>query len=246
MKLKILGSVSPYSKLDKNCIGYLITDKSNKILLDCGSGVTRLMNFPSDLENLTIIISHLHKDHYADLAAIAYASYTYHNLGLLEKKIDVYIPSDNSLEDYNYLMNYGKENYFNIHTFTEKSSIDIGGINITFCQTKHPVLTFAINVTKDDIKISYTADTGYDDKLSLFCKEANILISDASFLEEQKKDNNAHLSAKEAALIAKDGNVQKLVLSHLFPEIDKSCYLKEAQSIFKNVEVAIENKEYDL
>ena len=193
MKLKILGSVSPYSKLDKNCIGYLITDKSNKILLDCGSAVTRLMTFPSDLENLTIIISHLHKDHYADLAAIAYASYTYHNLGLLKEKIDVYIPNDNSLEDYNYLMNYGKENYFNFHIYDENSSINVEGINITFYQTNHPVLTFAINVIKDDIKVSYTADTGYDNKLSSFCKNANILISDASFLEEQKKGNNAHL-----------------------------------------------------
>ncbi len=111
MILKILGSVSPYPKENKNCTGYLIYDKdtNQKILLDCGNGITRLMNFPNDLENLTVIISHLHKDHYADLSAIAYASYVYHNLGLLNTEVKVFIPSDKNLKDYDYLMHYGKK-----------------------------------------------------------------------------------------------------------------------------------------
>lgn len=44
MILKILGSVSPYPKTSNNCVGYLIYDTSNnqKILLDCGNGITSL------------------------------------------------------------------------------------------------------------------------------------------------------------------------------------------------------------
>ena len=60
MKLRVLGSVSPYAKGKNNCPGYLIDEKETKILLDCGSGITRELNLPKDLENLTIIISHLH------------------------------------------------------------------------------------------------------------------------------------------------------------------------------------------
>ena len=54
MKLKVLGSVSPYIKGNDNCPGYLIENENAKVLLDCGSGITREMKLPDDLENLTI------------------------------------------------------------------------------------------------------------------------------------------------------------------------------------------------
>ena len=73
MELKVLGTVSPYCKLDKNCPGFLIKNGEHKILLDCGNGITRLLNLQEDLKNLTIILSHLHKDHYGDILSIAYA-----------------------------------------------------------------------------------------------------------------------------------------------------------------------------
>ena len=70
--------------------GYLITNKQDKILLDCGNGISREMKMPDDLINLTIIISHLHKDHYGELLSLGYASYIYNKLGYLDKKINVY------------------------------------------------------------------------------------------------------------------------------------------------------------
>lgn len=248
MILKILGSVSPYSKANNNCIGYLIYDTNNnqKILLDCGNSITKLMKIPDDLENLTIIISHLHKDHYADLGAIAYASYVYHNLGFLNNKVKVYIPNDKDLEDYHYLTNYGTENYMDFYVYDKKSNFNINDINISFYQTRHPIKTFAVNIIKENIKLSYSSDTGYDEKISLFFQDADILICESSFLKYQKNGNINHLSAEEAAIIAKKSNVKKLILSHFWPEIDKLNYLEEAQNIFKNVDVAVENREYVL
>ena len=89
-----LGTISPYTKNDMNCPGYLIKYNNKKILLDCGNGITRLLSFPNDLENLNVIITHYHKDHFGDLGALQYASYVYHNLGLLSDKIKIYIPEN--------------------------------------------------------------------------------------------------------------------------------------------------------
>ena len=55
MEIKVLGTVSPYCKDDKNCPGYLVTNDQTKILLDCGNGITRNLKLPDDLENLNII-----------------------------------------------------------------------------------------------------------------------------------------------------------------------------------------------
>lgn len=246
MILKILGSVSPYPNLNSNCIGYLIKDENHKILLDCGNGITKLMKFPETLENLTIIISHLHKDHYSDLSAIAYASYVYHNLGLLDNRVKVYIPNDNSLADYKYLMNYGNENYMDFYVYDENSCISINDINVKFYQTQHSIKTYAMNVIKRDLKISYSADTGYDEHITTFFENSDILICESSFLKEQKNGNTNHLCAEEAAIIAKKSNVRKLILTHFWPEINKVKYFNEAKNIFDSIDIAQDGKEYIL
>ncbi len=99
MELKVLGSVSPYPKDSKNGVANLVIDGDYKILLDCGTGSTRLLDMQKDLNNLSIVISHLHKDHYPDLLALSYASYVNHNLGYLKDKVKVYIPSGDKREN---------------------------------------------------------------------------------------------------------------------------------------------------
>lgn len=54
-----LGTVSTYCYEGKKCPGFLVQYGDNKILLDCGNGISEYMNLPNDLNNLVIIISHL-------------------------------------------------------------------------------------------------------------------------------------------------------------------------------------------
>ena len=93
MKLKVLGTQSPYNTIGHNCPGFLITDDETKIMLDCGSGSHNLLNFPNDLNNLSIIISHLHRDHYNDVYNMQYSSFVFHNQKRIERPIDIYLPS---------------------------------------------------------------------------------------------------------------------------------------------------------
>ena len=36
-----LGTISPYTKGNMNCPGFLVEYNNKKILLDCGNGITR-------------------------------------------------------------------------------------------------------------------------------------------------------------------------------------------------------------
>ena len=45
-----LGTISPYTKVNMNCPGFLLEYNNEKVLLDCGNGITRLLNFPNDLK----------------------------------------------------------------------------------------------------------------------------------------------------------------------------------------------------
>lgn len=260
-----LGTVSPYPKNNKNCPGFLIESNNNKVLLDCGSGISRLLDMKKDLNNLIIIISHLHKDHYSDLASIAYASYIYQKLGYLNEKIKTYIPKADTYEaslysidkdgwsisipttkniiDYEYLMNFGKENHLDFITYDAREKLIHGDMNVTFSQNPHPLNTFSCKISNKENTIVYSSDTGFKkNSLVKFAKDVDLLICESTYLKGQLKEEDNHLYAYEAATIAKLANVKKLLLTHFWPEIDKAEYVNEAKEIFKNTEAAVEEK----
>lgn len=234
MKLKVLGNVSPYVKGNNNCPGYLIEKNDNKVLLDCGSGITREMNLPYDLENLTIIISHLHRDHYADLLTLGYATFVYHRLGLLKEKVKVYIPLEES-NDKTYLTNMD-DHFLEFIPYNENTKIQVSDLEITFKQNPHPVLTYSIKVKDDKHNLVYSSDTGYiNNTLEDFAKDADLFICETTFLKNQKGAIDNHLTTIEAATIAKKASVKKLMITHTWPEINQKLYLKETKELFKKV-----------
>ena len=220
-----LGTVSPYPKDDKNCPGFLIEYNKYKVLLDSGEGVSRLLNLPNDLENLIVIISHLHKDHYSGLSSIAYASYVYKNLGYIDKKIKVYIPKGDIVEvekyysnedswgttkekqnliDFEYLMNYGKENNLEFIPYDDNDIINLDKLKILFEENPHQLITYSIKLTDGNNTIVYSSDTGYNNNcLEKFAKDADLLICESTFLKGQNNTGNNHLYASDAGKIAK-------------------------------------------
>lgn len=265
MEIKFLGTVSPYCKDTKNCPGYLITCGNKKVLLDCGNGISRNLNLPEDLEELSIIISHLHKDHYGDLLSLGYATYIFHNLGYIQERVKVYLPEpdiESILEDckdtdgwatsrlikrpiidYMFLQQFGNEHYFEFITYNEQTKLHIGDMRIDFAKNPHPINTFATRVTTNDKTIVYSSDTGYKNNILLdFAKDSDILICESTYLRGQVRNTDNHLYAYEAAQIAKDANTKTLILTHFFPEIDKEEYVNEAKKYFENTEPAEEGK----
>lgn len=244
MKLKILGSVSPYPNKKCNCPSYLITEKNIKILLDCGPGITKFLKLPADLTNLTIIISHLHKDHYGDLLSLAYATYVYHKLGYINKKVKVYLPKTPP-NDYSYLTSI-PESYLKFIPYNETTTLQISPFTITFYKTLHNIETYAIRLNNSIHQISYSADTGYDENLIPFIFKSSLFLCESTFLKDQKGLENNHLSTIEAATLASKAQVDLLILTHFWPEIPKSIYLKEAQEIFPRTTIAEESQIFSL
>ena len=241
MYVKVLGSVSPYCKNNCNCPGYLLEKDNNRILLDCGSGITREMSFPKELENLIIVISHLHRDHYGDLLTIGYASYVYHRLGLLKDKIKIYLPKDSSL-DSKYLTSMS-ECFMDFIFYDEKMTIRVADLKISFKRNPHTTPTYSIKVSSFNKSVVYSADTGYQNNvLEEFSKNADLLICETTFLSGQKKSEDNHLTTIEAGMIAKKAQVKKLLITHFWPEIPKTKYKLETKKLFNNTIIAQEGK----
>ena len=243
-----LGTVSPYSKGKKNCPGFLINHKDNKIVLDCGSGITRLLNFPDDLHDLSVIISHLHKDHFSDLFSICYASHVYNNVGMLDEKVNIYLPSYPK-DKYKYIKDFEEngEHHCLFNSYSGSTDIYIDGLRISFRENPHGILSHSIKLESEAGTIVYSGDTGYKlNSLTKFAKGADLLICESTFLKGQKRTKDTHLYASEAAKIAKKAKVRQLMLTHFWPEIKRKKYVEEAKEVFENTVAAKEGMKLTL
>ena len=246
VSLTIMGTQSPYAKENKACPAYLLKYNQSKLLLDCGSGSHRFFDM-SELENLNIVVSHLHRDHYNDLYNYMYSSLVMKNHKKLDNPIKIYLPKEpkHIFDD----IKNEKLTFSIVNEITDDKTLNIGDFECEFIKTIHSadILTYAIKAKVNNKTIVYTGDISYKSKSDIveFAKNADILICEASFLVSHgfPKECN-HLTALQAGEIAKEANVKKLILTHLWPEEDIKNYYKEAKEMFSNVFIADEKDIY--
>lgn len=247
MRIKVLGTQSPYVTGFHNCPGFLIESEQHRIMLDCGSGTHRMLKFPDDLHNLHVLLTHLHRDHYNDIFNIQYASYVFHNLGRIDKPVDIYLPMspkriyEDIIDEVN--------SYAKYHKIKFSTVVHIGDMKLMLLEVDHSVETYAVRITDGQNTVVYTSDTSFSSREDIvqFAKNANLLICESSLLKKHGfPDINSHLTAYQAATIAKEADVDKLLLTHFWPEEDKKNYLMEAKQVFRNTYVGIEGMTIEL
>lgn len=86
------------------------------------------------------------------------------------------------------------------------------------------------------LKIVYSGDTKPCENILEISRNADILIHDGTFLEEEGK---GHADVKQAARIAKEANVKQLILTHISRRYtDVKKLEEEAKKIFANTKIA--------
>ena len=88
---------------------------------------------------------------------------------------------------------------------------------------------------------AYCSDTVYFDGLSQIVKDVDLLYHEATFGNDgkQRAKETCHSTAEDAARVALDANVGKLVIGHFSSRYkDITPLLEEARSIFPNTEAA--------
>jgi ribonuclease Z len=113
------------------------------------------------------------------------------------------------------------------------------GKNITYKGKK--VLASKATFTTPDKKLVYIADTAYFKGIEKFAKDADILISEATYASDVggRAEEYSHLTSANSAKIAKDANVKKLILTHFSQRYTSLKLLEEdAKKIFPHVVLA--------
>lgn len=98
-------------------------------------------------------------------------------------------------------------------------------------------------------KIGISGDTRPTDKLARFFRESDALVFESTYSHDklEKAIENGHSTAAEAAMIAKESKVNKLILTHFSARYDDTSQLvNEAQLIHDNVEAAEDLKVFKI
>ncbi|MBM3303832.1 MAG: ribonuclease Z [Candidatus Aenigmarchaeota archaeon] len=94
-----------------------------------------------------------------------------------------------------------------------------------------------VGILKRGAKVAYSGDTKPCATLLALAKDADLLIHDATFAEED--ESKMHTGATDAAEVAKQASVKLLALTHFSRRyLDMKPIEKEAKAVFPNTKIA--------
>ncbi|MBP6472575.1 MAG: ribonuclease Z [Chloroflexi bacterium] len=90
------------------------------------------------------------------------------------------------------------------------------------------------------VKYIHTGDVGRTDTLLEICRNADTLVIESTYVEEEAEmaQQFGHMTAARAATLARNAGVKSLILTHLSRRYFERDVRREAQAIFPNTAVA--------
>ncbi len=232
MIMTVIGFWGAYPESGEPASGYLLEADSQKILVECGSGVLcSLGKYLPVSEIDSVIISHEHSDHCADLICLIYNSMIEFQLGIRKKPLKIYAPF--SLR---HVEKYCENEYADFEIFDEKTIIISGNLSVKFSKNVHPVDSYAMSfeITEKGIhkKITYSGDTQLNDDLIDLCDNSDLLVCECSLYENIDIDIAGHMSSTDAGKLARISKSKHLILTHLPHFGNHELLLEESGNIF--------------
>lgn len=246
MKIIFLGTNGWYTNLTGNTACVLVDSRDHYVVFDAGNGIYKLDKYITEDKPISLFISHFHIDHVSGLHTLAKFSF--------KRGIDVYV-GEGRAQDFEALVkppytvgfNRGSENIEDLKMEVRLHEVSEEGNSLPFpvsaIELFHAYRNHGFRVTLEDKVIAYSGDCGINEKSGQLAKNAEVLIHECSYLKSPPDDKWGHVDAIQAANLAKDSGVKKLILTHFDPtqyttlEHRKDAEMR-AKEIFENTQAA--------
>jgi ribonuclease BN (tRNA processing enzyme) len=208
------------------CSGYLLRSGPTSIWVDCGNGTFGHLQEHVALDDLTaVVLTHGHPDHCVDIYGLHVAL----RYGLARRGVPVYAPE--GLDKFLLALVSDWGGTFDWRTIGDGDHDRVGDVDLRFSRTDHPPPTYAVEASSGGRRLIYTADTGPGWSVDAFGAGADLVLSEATYLHANRPAP-IHLSAKEAGAAAREAKARRLVLTHLWPFLDRTEVACEGAEAF--------------
>jgi ribonuclease BN (tRNA processing enzyme) len=241
MELLLLGTAGWIPSDTRETCCAMVRHGSEALVIDAGTGLRRLLTDRSLLDgvdHVTIVLSHFHLDHTAGLTyvpalprsvqvevigpgAVAYGRPTVEILGDLLRSPLFPVPVARA--------------FAAVHDL-EASPLAVAGQQLTWrVQERHSDPTIGYRIGD---AVTYCTDTAHDPATVEFARGSRVLVHEAVYAGDRSPRPD-HSSSGEAATIARDAGVERLVLMHrsLEPPTDEEL-LEAAVAVFPATELS--------
>lgn len=225
MRVKVIGGSGAYPANGVACSGYLVDHDGFRLLLDPGYGVATAMSEhlePGDIG--AVFVSHGHPDHCADLHPILRGR-VLQGAPLLP----VYAPAG-EIDGVVSWDGLGElDGAYTSTVVAHREEFEIGPFRAKTVRLPHFVPNYGIRLSVDGRMIAYTGDAGPSSDLAALSADADLLIAEATFSREMPERLRGNLStALDVAMAAATTGVDRLLLTHLWPGIDRQAHVDTA------------------
>jgi ribonuclease BN (tRNA processing enzyme) len=233
MELVVLGAHGTWPKPDGATSGYLLRQDGFTIWMDLGTGtMANLQRHIGLFDVNALVISHAHPDHLVDLFPYFFAR---HFSPERPVGTPLYCPPqvlDRAMGLFGVETRKAVAESFALTEIQPGEGFEAGPFKVTTAPMAHPVPTIGLRVETDGAILAYTADTGPTEELAPMARGADLLLAEASWQEDGGNRMPIHLTGREAGEAARDAGVSTLVLTHIWPTLERARSEAEAAGAF--------------
>jgi ribonuclease BN (tRNA processing enzyme) len=246
LEVVVLGSGGPRAFGRAGSSYIVVVEGTPRILVDAGPGAfLRIGELELDLGRVdTVLLTHLHIDHSADLAAffnaraltsdgpIAYRVFGPDGAGLFPKTsrfVDLLVGGDGTFA---YQKTFGARESFAVRDLAinldsaRTRIVDEDGLVVEEIATHHgdcPSVAYRISYQSVVVVFSGDMDASALPNLVQLAKNANLLVFNCAVLDPPGSPSqlyDLHTPPKKIGEAARDSGVKSLLLSHLAPDVE--------------------------
>lgn len=244
MYFTLLGSGGWLPANGRETCSALIREGDESLLIDGGSGIKHLIERSELLKgskSLNILLTHFHHDHTCGLSYLPALPSSLPRPQIWGPGGWLYPETTEEILLRAFSM---PQSAFDLGLIGDVGDIDssgqkIGPLELTFrLQPLHSNPTLAI---RGGEKFSYCTDTAFDKENIEFVSGSKLLFHEAWSPSFAPQNIDKHATSQQAAEIAMEAEVEKLILIHLNPLIkDQNPLLEESRNIFESSQLSFD------
>ena len=245
MRAWILGTAGWMPTAHRGTTSVLVRDGDRALLLDAGTGASRLVSEPELLAGATrldVLLTHFHLDH---VCGLLYLPAT----GL---PVEIHAPGQwlygAASADVLAPLLRTPVSPFASQPFAirelDPSAGTVAGLPVALrAQPRHWAPTAGIRIGD---ALALVTDTAFDEGSAGFVAGVRHLLHEAWSTSDDPSSTEGDATAAEAGRVAAGAGVERLTLVHLHPRADPAALERDARSAFPPAEVGVDGRELTL
>jgi ribonuclease BN (tRNA processing enzyme) len=232
VEITVVGSGTVVPRLSRRQSCVVVQTGEETIFFDLGSGAVRGM-LRAGLDPFAvdrIFFTHFHPDHTVDVVPLLFAI-TYGAEQERERPLALYGPEPfesffASITDVWgkwMLGDYPTEVRELPHACT--SPLELPALRVSWAPAEHRPESIAYRLEGENGGFVYTGDTEYTESVVELARSTHTLLIECSFPDDQSVPG--HLTPDGVARIAREASVERVVLTHIYPQADALDLVQE-------------------